>query len=139
MDDAEFIEQAAPAQQSFLSWATSAVPGPFLLLLLLTGFLSFVTALILVTRGRGAMAAAALVLVVHVPVFIGVLAALNGSINALVVIASSPVAPKPSEIAAGVSAALFSPLFGIALAAPGYGVAAVGAFVRAFSRQADSG
>lgn len=138
MQEVEIVEQAEPVQQSFLSWAASALPQPLLLLLVLGGFVSFVLALILVTRGKGAMAAAALVLIVHVPVFIGVLAALNGAINAFVVVATSETAPKPSEIAAGVSAALIGPLLGIVLASPGYAVAAVGAFLRSFSRQTDS-
>ena len=138
MDEVDFVEQAEPLPQSLLSWATSALPEPFLLLLLLAGFVSFVLALILVTRGKGAMAAASIVLVVHVPVFIGVVAALNGAISALIVISSSQTAPKPVEIAGGVAAALVGPMLGIVLAAPGYGVAAIGAFVRSFRSGTES-
>ena len=76
------------------------------------------------------MAAAALVLIVHVPILIGVAAGLCGAANALIAIARSLTPPEVSEFAAGISAMLLGPLIGILMAAPGYAVAAIGAFTR---------
>ncbi len=132
-DEPELIE---PVQQSFLSWIIESISVPFTLLLLLSGIACFVTALILVRRSKGPMAAAALVLVVHIPLFIGVLAALFGVLHALRTIATS-TAPRPTDYAAGVSAVLFGPIAGIAMSAPGYAVAVIGAFLRSVRDESD--
>jgi hypothetical protein len=54
------------------------------------------------------------------------------------VIAVNATTPKPSEVAAGISTALFAPLVGILLMIPGYATAALGAFIRALAAKTDS-
>lgn len=128
------MPDAQPAelvQQSLLSWMFTALGFPYVVLLPLAGLLCFLLALVLVLRGRGPMAAAALMLIVHVPLLIGVFAAIEGGIASYTVIATSAATPKPSEVAAGVSTALFAPLVGMILMVPGYATAALGAFIRA--------
>jgi len=49
---------------------------------------------------------------------IGLFGTVHGMINAFSVIANSPTTPKPSELAAGISTALFTTLIGLAIAIP---------------------
>ena len=126
MPDAESV------RQSLLSWMFTALGLPYVLLLPLAGLMCFLFALIVVLRGKGPMAAAALILIVHVPLFIGVFAAIQGAIASYTVIAMSAATPKPSEVAAGISTALVAPLVGMLLMVPGYATAAIGAFIRSF-------
>ena len=79
------------------------------------------------------MAAAALVLVVNGPLLLGILSALQGATSAFSVIAYASSAPKPSELAAGISTALVGPLVSLLIMAPSYAVAVIGATVRSLS------
>jgi hypothetical protein len=117
---AEFVEQ------SYLSWMFTSL-GVYALLLPLAGLLCFLLALVIVVRGKGPMAAASLILIVHVPLLIGVFGAIHGGIASYQVIAVSATTPKPSDVAAGISTALFAPLVGMMLMVPGYATAAIGA------------
>lgn len=121
----------APVRHSYLSWMYEALGMQYSVLLPLAGLICFVLALILVVRGKGPMAAAALILIVHVPFLIGIFAAVQGIIASYSIIAMSIVAPRPSDLAQEYSTALFATLVGIAMMVPGYSVAAVGALVRA--------
>lgn len=67
--------QAEAAQQSMLSWLFNSLGFPFVMLIPLARILSFSLALFIVRWGREPLAAAALILVVHVPFFVGVFAA----------------------------------------------------------------
>jgi hypothetical protein len=127
-----------PVQQSYLGWMVTALGFPYLFLLPLAGLVAFLLALIIVLRGKGAMAAASLILIVHVPLLIGVFAALQGGIASYTVIAMSETTPKPSEIAAGISTALVAPMVGMLLMAPGYATAALGAFIRCLGANAEA-
>jgi hypothetical protein len=127
---------AVAPQQSYLAWMFAAL-GPYALLLPLAGLLCFLLALVIVVRGKGPMAAASLILIVHVPLLIGVFAAIQGGIASYMVIAASATTPKPSEVAAGISTALFAPLVGMMLMVPGYATAAIGAFIRSLAADAD--
>jgi hypothetical protein len=98
----------------------------------------FLLALIIVIRGNGPMAIAALILIVHVPLLIGIFAAIQGAIASYTIIAMGGAAPKPSEVAAGISTALVAPLVGILLMVPGYATAALGAFIRSLQPNAKS-
>ena len=49
---------------------------------------------------------------------IGLFGTVHGMINSFSVIANSPTTPKPSELAAGISTALFTTLIGLAIAIP---------------------
>tara|TARA_R110002073_G_scaffold308333_6_gene478252 strand:+ start:3246 stop:3662 length:417 start_codon:yes stop_codon:yes gene_type:complete len=124
------MHEAEPIQQSLLHWIFVSLGPAYLVLLPLAAFLSFVVALMIVVRGKGAMAAAALVLVVHIPLLVGLFAAFQGAISAFTVIAMSSSAPKPAEIAAGFSTALVAPFISLLLMVPGYLTAVIGAVVR---------
>lgn len=112
---------------------------PYVLILPLAGFLCFLLVLIVVLRGRGPLAAAALILIVPVPLLIGIFAAIQGGIASYTVIATSAAAAKPSEVAAGISTALIAPLVGMIVMVPGYATAALGAFIRALAAKAETG
>ena len=127
-----------PMRQSLLSWMLGALGWPYAILLLLAGLVSFLLALVIVLRGKGPMAAAALMLIVHVPLLIALFAVTLGAIKSYTVIATSASAPKPSEVAAGISTALVALLVGMLLMAPGYAIAALGAFIRSLRPDSDS-
>ena len=57
--------------------------------------------MIVVIRGKGSMAAAGLVLIVHVPFLIGILSATQGAIVSYDWIAMSATSPSPAEVADG--------------------------------------
>jgi len=122
--------ESAPVQRSLLSWVLNSLGIPCLILLLLTGLVCFVLALIIVVRGRGPMAVAALVLTVHAPILIGLAVSLQSAITSYTLIATSGTAPKPSDVAVGISSALVAPLLGIGMAIPAYATAVIGAFIR---------
>ncbi len=128
---------AEPVRQSLLFWVFTSLGFPYVILLPLAGFLCFVLTLIVVLRGRGPMAAAALILIVHVPLLIGAFAAIQGGIASYTVIAMSETAPKPSEVAEGISTALVAPMVAMLLMVPGYATAALGAFIRSLVTNAD--
>ncbi len=122
--------EAEPVRQSLLTWIYNALGIPYVILLPLAAFLCFVFALIIVLRGKGPMAGASLILVVHIPLLVGVFAAIQGGIASYAVIAMSSGTPKPSEVAAGISTALVAPLVGMLLMIPGYATAVLGSFIR---------
>ena len=119
-----------PVQQSFLTWIFRSLGFPFVFVLPLAGLVCFLLVLMLVLRGKGPMAAASLILIVHVPLLIGLFAAIQGAIASYTVIAMSAVTPKPSEVADGISTALVGPLVGMMLMVPGYATAALGSLIR---------
>jgi len=131
------MPDAQPVQQSLLSWMFTALGFPYVILLPLAGLLCFLLALIVVLRGTGPMAAAALILIVHVPLLIGIFAAIQGGIASYTVIATSATTPKPSELAAGISTALLAPMVGMLLMVPSYATAALGAFIRALAAKTE--
>ena len=131
------MPDTAPTQPSFLSWMIMALGFPYVVLLPLAGLLCFLLAGFVVLRGKGPMAAAALILIVHVPLLIGIFAAIQGGIASYTVIAMSESSPKPSEVAAGISTALVAPLVGMLLTVPGYATAAIGAFIRSLQNNAE--
>ncbi len=100
------MPESEPVQRSLLSWMINALGFPYVIVLPLAGLICFLLALTLVWRGKGPMTATGLILIVHVPLLIGVFAAIQGGISSYTVIAMSPTSPKPSEVAAGISTAL---------------------------------
>lgn len=130
------MSEAEPIRRSFLGFVCNALGVQYTILLPLAGLICFLLALILVLRGRGPMAAAGLILIVHVPFLLGVFAALQGGIASYTVIATSTTTPKASDVAAGISTALVAPLVGMLLMAPGYAIAALGASIRSFGADA---
>jgi len=128
-----------PRQQSMLMWTFNSLGWRYTLTLPLAGLVSFVLALILVIRG-GPYAGPALLLVVLIPLLVGVLGFFDGMIVSFNVMATSQTAPKPSEIADGISTSLVTPAVGMFLMAPAYLVAMGGLIVRALAgeRQAQN-
>lgn len=126
------------AAQSLLSWMFMALGLKYAILLPVAGLVCFLLVLILVIRGKGPLAAASLILIVHVPLLIGIFAAIQGAIGSYSVIAMSPTTPKPSEIAVGILTALVAPLVGMLLMVPGYATAAIGAFIRSLQAGTES-
>jgi len=129
------MQDAEPVRQSFLSRLYNALGFQYAILLPLAGLSCFVLALFLVLRGKGFMAAAGLILIVHVPLLIGVFASIQGLITSYSIIAVSAMTPKPSELAAGYSMALAAPMVGMVLVVPGYATAVIGAIVRSIAAE----
>jgi hypothetical protein len=119
-----------PVQQTMLEFMFQSLGWVYGPLLLASGAAGFLTALLLVLRGRGPLVSAAVILAVNVPVLIGLFGFLQGTVDSFSVIATSTVAPKPNDLATGISTALVTPLVGILVAAPGYVVAIAGSIVR---------
>jgi hypothetical protein len=125
--------ELAPVQRSFLSWMLTALGFKYAALLPLSALVGFVLTLIIVARGKGPMAAVALVFIVPVPFLIGVFAAIEGAVNAYMLIATLETAPPPSHFAAVISTVLVAPMVGMSLMAPSYILATLGSFFRSFS------
>jgi hypothetical protein len=115
-------------QQSFLGWTISAL-GVYMLILPVVALLCVVLILLVLIRGKGAMAAATLILVPPIPMLVGIFAAVQGLLTSYTVIAAAG-SPRPADVAVGVSTSLVAPLAAMLLTAPIYAVAVVGALVR---------
>ena len=127
MMEAEAFE---PAQESLLHFYYSALGLRYSVMLPLAALVSFALVLLIVIRGRGPLASAALLISLSLPLLVGLHGALDGLIAAFTVIASSNKQPKPSEIAQGWSMALVAPLLGMMLVGPSLLTALVGSVVR---------
>lgn len=120
-------------RESYLGWMIRCM-GIVGLLIPVAGLFCFALTLIVVIRGQGPFAFAALALLVPIPFLLGLLGTLQGMILSLQVIAVSSIAPKPSEVSDGIATALFNPLIGLICMTPSYLVATVGSIVRAFAK-----
>lgn len=116
-------------QESMASWLIHSA-GFLGLLILLTSLIVFLAALIVVFASRRPAMIAACFPWLLLPLWLGCLGAFWGSLQSFMVIAQSEVAPKPSELAEGVSVALVSPLLALVLTFPGYLILTVGLFLR---------
>ena len=87
------MPEAEPIRHSMLSWLAHALGFSYAILLPLAGLICFLLALFLVVRGKGPLAPAGLVLIVHVPLLLGVFAAIQGGIASYSVIAMSATMP----------------------------------------------
>ena len=132
------MSEEVGVQQSRLGWIFSSLGLWYTLILPAVALVCFVLTLLLVLRGRGPMAAAAIALIVPVPFLIGIAAALRGAMASFIVIASSSTPAKPSEIAVGISTALVVPLVSLFLMVPSYLVAVAGATIRALVSDGES-
>ncbi len=112
-----------------LWWLFTQLGLSYSILLSLSGLLSFVIALIIVRRGKGPMAAAALVLIVHVPLLIGLYATIEGLMQTCTIMHGGP--PRSAELASGIGTSLVAPKVALLLMIPGYATAVIGAFLRA--------
>ncbi|MGH7193206.1 MAG: hypothetical protein ACREJM_06680 [Candidatus Saccharimonadales bacterium] len=119
-----------PVPESFLTWVFRALGLKYSVLLPLAALVAFVLTLIVLLRGKGPMAAAALVFFVPMPFFIGLYGGIDGLITTFSVIAACAGQPKLSDLADGASMALAAPMTGMLLMAPAYALAIVGLIVR---------
>lgn len=116
-------------QRSLLSWEFSSM-GLYGFVIPFLAFVIFVGACAVVLAARRPAVIAAYLVVLPLPLLIGIFGSLHGFINALQVIAQASAAPKPSEIAEGVSTGLFTTLVALLLSFPAYFVVAGGLVVR---------
>jgi hypothetical protein len=126
---------AEPARVAMLEWMFRMLGLFYGILLPLAGLVSFLLVLILLLRGKGPMAAASLVLIVHIPLLIGLFAAIEGGIQTCTVIHG--VAPTATEFAFGISTSLVAPLVGMLVMVPSYLAAVIGTFIRAVRSESE--
>lgn len=124
-------------RQSFASWILNSLGWEFAILLPLVGLLSFVMAIVVVMKGKGPFVGPALLFIVSVPMLLGLFGAIQGAIQSYSVISMSSTTVKPSEVAAGISAALVVPMVGMVLMAPSFAVAMFGSFLRSLLVKSD--
>jgi hypothetical protein len=105
----------------------------YAILLPVSALVVFVLTLIVVVRGKGPMATAALLLIVPVPFLIGVFAAIEGGLRSFRVMATLDTDPPLGIVAAAVSTVLVAPMVGMSLMVPSHILAIVGSLVRSFS------
>lgn len=117
---------------SFVGWMIRSM-GVIGLFILMAGLFSFVLTLVIAIRGQGPFAIAALVFLVPIPLLLSLFGTVQGMIMSLQVIATSSIAPKPSEISDGIATALFSPMLGLVAMTPSYLVATLAAIFRSFA------
>jgi hypothetical protein len=123
-------EQVEPVSQSYLAWIVQSL-GPFYLLVLpLAGLVVFAGACLVVALSRRPSVIAAYLVFVPLPFLIGCWGSVTGIISSLQVIATAGTTPKPAELSAGISTALFTTLVGMALCWPSYLLVSVGLFLR---------
>lgn len=125
-------DEFQPVPQSLVTWTMMAL-GPYGFLLVVAGLVSFIVSLLVVIRGRGPLAAAALVLIVPLPLLIGVFGAWHGATVAFGTIGLSGADVKTSELAPFLSEMFVRPIVGMLLMIPGYLVAAGGSFIRSIT------
>ena len=127
-------EFAEPVRQSYLMWVVSALGWRYVVLLPLAGIVTLVLTLILLIRGRGSAQTGALLFIVPLPFYLGIVGVLDGLISSYQVIAMSQMAPKPSEVAMGISMSLVSAWVGLLLTVPSYVAASAGLLIRALAQ-----
>lgn len=142
--DEEFLRHAheddhsAPHRQSMLMWYLNALGWRYGLGLPLLGLIAFVLSLLLVIRG-GQYAGPALIFVVSMPFLFGVLGVVDGMIMTLTTLSHTETAPRPSEVAEGISLSLVAANFGLFMMAPSFLVATAGLFIRTMVGDRDRG
>ena len=125
-------EMAAPVQQSYLMFLYHALGLRYAFLLPLTGIIAFVLTLRMVLFGRGWSAGFALLFIVPMPLFVGVIGYLDGWIAAAQIMVASNTMPKPSEIALGTAMSLVAPMVGMWFTIPSYLLAMIALMVRSW-------
>lgn len=123
-------EAFAPPQESLLRFYYSALGLRYSVMLPLSAIVGFVLVVVILKRGRGPLASAALLISLSLPLLVGLHGALDGLFLGFHMIAVSDTQPKPSEIAQAWSMALVAPLLGMMLVGPSLLAALVGSVVR---------
>jgi hypothetical protein len=128
----EFIEDL-PRQQSYLEFMFNALGWRYTMLLPLAALVSFLLILLLILRGRGSFVSTGLILLVPLPFLVGIMGYVDGLVASFQVIAMSDTAPKPSQLALGLSMSFVTIFVGILLTIPGYILAVVGTLIRSLT------
>ena len=126
------------AEQSMLNWVVSSLGPIYVILLPLSAIVSFVAVLILVTRGRGPMAAVSILLFLLAPTLIGIFGYLHAATMNNFEIYNGCGTPDPNVVMKTDAAAIFSPLVGMFLSIPAFALAAIGTLMRSFGPKSNS-
>ncbi|REJ95503.1 MAG: hypothetical protein DWQ29_01915 [Planctomycetota bacterium] len=118
------MNQAEPAE-SYLSWMIQSL-GVYAIILPFLGLVLFGGGCLVVAMSKRPSVIAACLAFVPFPLLIGLFGFFDGAIASFKVIANSPVAPAPKDLAAGISTALFVPFTALLVTMPGYLVLACG-------------
>jgi hypothetical protein len=121
---------ASAEQMSFLSWIYNALGPLYLLLFPLFGFLAFGGACLVVAKCRRPADIASYFYFAAAPFFLAVFGVVHGMIASFQVIAAAGTAPKPSDLASGISTSLFAALVGLMCSFPAYATLWAGYLVR---------
>jgi len=118
-----FAQDAAPAesvqQVSYLFWLFQSL-GFYSLLLLGSGFMMFVGAVLVAAMSRRPSVLAAYLALVPIPAILGVIGMFHGLITIFEVVATAESAVHPASLASGISSTLVCPLTGILCSLPAF-------------------
>lgn len=121
----------AQGGQSSLQWSFHALGLFYAAVLPLTGLLVFVGACLVVALARRPAVVAAYLVLVPLPLLIGIYGSVQGMIASTMVIADSLAEVRLSDLAEGISTALFTTQVGFWATFPAYLVTSIGLLVRA--------
>lgn len=134
MEDAQFHRPP----ESYAMWIVRSM-GMVGVLILGAGAFCFVVTLLVVIRGQGPFACAALVLIVPIPFLIGLFGMGSALIASFQVVSYAVVSVKASEVFAGLTESLVNPMLGLTVMVPSYLVAILGSIFRSFARPSNRG
>lgn len=123
-------------QESFLQFVVSSLGVRYSILLTFATVGAFLIVAAMLLRGRGAWAAAATLLAVTLPAFVGVLAFVDGMLSSFLVVARSNATPQPAAWAEGLAMSLVSVNLGMFLTGTLLFIALIGLTVRALMEPA---
>lgn len=127
----ELLAQEQSSSQLLWIIRTTGLGGLFIVM---SALVVFVLTIVVVTRGRGPIVGPTLVLLLHGPFAISVMATLNSLVNSFSVLAMSDQVIKASIWAEALAEALLLPLEALLLTAPSYLIAVVALLVRSLGR-----
>ena len=126
-------DEFQPVRESYLHFVFTALGIKYSVLLSGAALVAFALTLVVLLRGKGPMAGAALFFIVPMPLLIGLYGGIDGLISTYTIIAATSVQPKPSELAYGISLSLVAPMMGMLLMVPAYLLAMIGLIIRSLS------
>lgn len=121
---------AQPGRITQLGWMFQSLGPIYGVLIPFCGLAVFLGALLVVVGSRRPSVSAAFLVWIPLPLLIGLVGAIHGTISICAVIARTTTPASPSELAAGISMTLFAALFGLLCTLPGYLVIAFGLLLR---------
>ncbi len=117
-----------PVRQSRLAWMVQSLGCFYGLIIPLAGLVVFAGACLVVALSKRPALIASYLVFVPLPSLIGIFGSIQGVISALSFIGHAE--PRPSDIAIGISTALFTSYAGLLASAPSYLIVGIGLFVR---------